>query len=580
MSGGCMLLFGLPFLLGGLAVGLFLYFPAMHDWWSARGWKEVPCWIENAEMKTSRGSKGGTTHKVEASYRYQYAGRTYHSEEVSFYGGSDNIGDFQQRTHAQIRAFAGKEQPFRCYVNPAQPEQAVLFRDLRWGLLLLMSVFPLIFPLVGGFVSFGLGAESRQTARDRKLQALHPGEPRRWRAEWSGETIQAAKHGLSAFLVVAGWIMLIQGPLALAIIVSGELMRAPLSALALLPCLLTWIPLSGAWQRLQTRRALGQPKLWLKQTPIRPGHMLEGELRLDRVLSLREAIQARLLCQRKITRRSGKNTSTVMELVWEHTQTLAAGEARRDMNGVALPLRVEIPRGLPCAVITDAAADTASNTQHEWSLELTPSNGGKPATLPLPVFVTAEEAKLAEAEPAHLAEVTTPSTAQLVERLKFRGVQAAFDAQGIPTLIDSPPGQSRGAAIFLIFFGAVWFAIFIVLVKQAAPWPFRLIWGLSSPCILGMGLWTLLYHRRVVITPDELRIITSLASLYSWQETYAPRHLIGFKHDTNLQSGNQSYYRVRAETTFGKQRTLVGGISESIIAEELGKRLEEWRKRG
>ena len=47
-----------------------------------------------------------------------------------------------------------------------------------------------------------------------------------------------------------------------------------------------------------------------------------------------------------------------------------------------------------------------------------------------------------------------------------------------------------------------------------------------------------------------------------------------------MQSGNQSYYRVIAETTFGKKRTLVSGITESITAETLAKRLEEWKKRG
>ena len=53
----------------------------------------------------------------------------------------------------------------------------------------------------------------------------------------------------------------------------------------------------------------------------------------------REVIQARLVCQRKITQRSGKSTSTTTENIWEHTQTLSASEARREMTGVALPLR-------------------------------------------------------------------------------------------------------------------------------------------------------------------------------------------------------------------------------------------------
>ncbi len=576
VGGGCAALFGLPFILAGLAVGWFLYFPALSSWWSARGWEEVPCWIEDAEMTTSHDSEGGTTQKTEATFRYKYRGRTLRSDQVSFCGGSDNIGDFQQRVHAQIRAHEGQEKPFRCFVNPAAPEQAVLFRDLRWGLMLLMSAFPLLFPLAGLLISMGGLSESRKTALVKKLTTQHPGEPWRWRPEWAGETIQPSGNALPAFLVAGGWILLVQLPLALAIILSGAFVSEPLSILALLPSLLAWIPLSAAWKRLKARLALGRPTLWLKQTPIRPGHTLEAELRFDRVLSPRDVIQVKLLCQSRRTRRTGKNTSTLTETIWEHTALLSPGEARREITGVALPLRVAIPRGLPCDVID---AET-SGERHAWTLQLTPAGGGKPTELPLPVFVTSEEAKLAEADPADVKEVAAPSTEQIVERLKFRGIHAEFDADGIPSLIDSPPGQSRAMALFLIAFGSIWFAIFIVLVKQDAPWIFRLVWGLTSPFILGMGLWTLIYGRRVEITPDELRITTRLASLYSWKESYAPRHIIGFSSDTNMQSGNQAYYHVIAETTFGKKRTLLGGITESITAETLAKRLELWKKRG
>ncbi len=579
LGGGCSMLFGLPFIVAGLAVGCFLYFPVISTWWSARGWEEVPCWIENAEMKASRGSKGGTTHKAEASYRYQYAGRTYHSEAVSLTGGSDNIGDFQQRAHAQIRAFEGKDRPFRCYVNPALPEQAVLFRDLRWGLMLLMSIFPTVFPLAGFAVAIGGWLQVKNAGRNRKLESQHPGEPWRWKREWAGETIQASSNGLPFILGIAGWILLVQAPLTLAVMVSGEVTRSALSLLALLPSLLALIPLALAWSRCKTRLALGKPSLWLKQTPVRPGDTLEGELRFDRVLSPREVIQARLLCQRKIIRHTGKGTSTTTENIWEHTEPLSAGEARREMTGVALPLRVEIPRGLPCAVVEDAAFIAGHSEQHVWSLELRSNGGGKPAVLPLPVFVTREEAKLAESDTSHEVEVIAPSTEQLVERMKTRGVHAEFDSAGIPTLIDCPPGRFRGVGIFLLLFGIVWFTVFLVMASKGAPWIFRIIWGITSPLILGMGLWTLLHRRRVEITADELRILNNVGPFYSWRESYAPRHIVGFTHDTNMQSGNQFYYRVRAETTFGKKKTLIDGITESVTAETLAKRLEDWRKK-
>ncbi len=579
LGGGCAVLFGLPFILAGLAIGWFLYFPVIGGWWSARAWEEVPCWIEKADMTSSRSSKGGTSYKTTASYRYDYRGRTYHSEKVGLAGGSDNIGDFQQRAHDQIRMFAGRDRPFRCYVNPAKPEQAVLFRDLRWGLMLLMSIFPMIFPLVGALVSVGGVLEARKSGLAKKLAQQYPGEPWRWRQEWSGETIQESKNGLTAILIIAGWFLLVQGPLALAIIVSGALSESFKAVFALLPSLLALIPLFFAWKRVQTRMALGNPALWLKQTPVRPGAVLEGELRFDRVLSSREIIQARLLCQRKITRRTGKGTSTSTENIWEHAETLPAGEARREMNGVALPLRVEIPRGLPCAVIEDAEFNTGAFEQHLWSLEISTTRGGKPAVLPLPVFVSREEAKLAESEASHDTEAAVQDTNQLSERLKSGGVLAEFDAEGVPMLIDCPPGRFRFMGVFLLLFGIVWSVVFVVLMSQGAPWLFRIIWGVSSPFILIMALWTLLHRRVVQLTSEELSIQHSVGPFYSWKETFAPRHIVCFTHDTNMQSGNQHYYRVRAETTFGKTKTLADGITESVTAEALARRLEAWRRK-
>jgi hypothetical protein len=46
-----------------------------------------------------------------------------------------------------------------------------------------------------------------------------------------------------------------------------------------------------------------------------------------------------------------------------------------------------------------------------------------------------------------------------------------------------------------------------------------------------------------------------------------------------MQSGSQYYYRVRAETTFGKTKTLADGFTESVTAETLAMRLDEWKKK-
>lgn len=579
LSGGCAVLFGLPFILAGLAIGAFSYFPAMSSWWSARGWEEVPCWIEAAELKSSESDEGGSTYSVKADYRYEFDRRWYHGNEVSFLGGSDNFGDFQEQAFRQLQAVKTGERPFRCFVNPAKPEQAVLFRDLRWGLLLVLTLFPTLFPLAGFVVSIGGWLQSRKERQAQKLIKLHPDEPWCWRPEWEGDTIHATKDGLPFILGIAGWILLIQLPLALAVIVGGELEKSAMAWLSLLPALLAWIPLHFAWKRLKSRLVLGRPSLQLRQFPARTGAVLKGDLRFNRVLSPMSTISVRVLCQRHITRQSGDSRTTAKETIWEHTETLSAAEARREGRGVTLPLSIEIPRGLPATALDEASIITTNGEQHVWTLEINAPQGGKSAVLPLPMFAEKEGADEEIAASHAPTEFIALSTEDLVSRLQARGVRAEFDAAGIPTLLDCPAGRNRGVSVFLLLFGSVWLAAFVFMEAQGAPLIFRLIWGVTSPLILGLGAWTWLFSRRVEFEVGALRILNRVGPFYSWRETFEPRHFTGFSHDTNMQSGSQFYYRVRGETIFDQKKTLADGIAESVTAETLAKRLEQWRKR-
>ncbi|MFZ2281402.1 MAG: DUF3592 domain-containing protein [Prosthecobacter sp.] len=582
LTGGCAVLFGLPFILAGLAVGVFLYFPAISSWWASRSWVEVPCWIETAELKTSSGNKGGTTYRVEASYRYEFGRRSYHGDEVSFFGGSDNMGDFQKQAFQQLQSAKGKKRPFRCFVNPSNPEQTVLFRDLRWGLLLLMSIFPTLFPLAGCLVSIGGWRQSRRTAQIARLREQYPGAPWCWRPEWLRENIYPEPNPLPFILGVAGWILLVQLPLALAVILGGEIVKSALALLTLIPVALALIPLLFAWRRIKSQMVFGRPVLQLKQVPVSPGHPLVGELRFSKALSPLSTLSVRVLCQRHITRNSGDSHATAKETIWEHTTTLSAAEARRDVDGVALPLRIDIPRGLPCAAVNEASIVSTEGEQHVWTLEISSSQGGRPVVLPLPVFISAtaaadaegeEGAAFAQPEPAPLL-----STDDLLLRLKARGIEMEMDAGGMPTFIDCPAGRNLYVGLFLLLFGLIWSAGFLFMQAKGAPLIFRLFWGITSPLILVGSAWTLLHSLRLEINARELRILNRMGPFYSWQEIFEPRHITGFTHDSNTQAGNKFYYRVRAETIFGKTKTLVDGITESVTAETLARRLDEWRK--
>lgn len=168
-----LLLIGTPFLAGGGVVG---YFGAsgLVQGFAMRTWQEVPARILTAELHSHRGSKGGATYSVEATYEYEFEGRTYRGDRVAVHGGSDNIGSFQQDAAAELEGYRDRGEPFRAFVNPLHPDQAVLYRELRIGLLAFLGLFFVLFGGIGGFLILGAfvglqdGKSYRPARRNRK----------------------------------------------------------------------------------------------------------------------------------------------------------------------------------------------------------------------------------------------------------------------------------------------------------------------------------------------------------------------------------------------------------------------------
>ena len=128
----------------------YLYFADVINWVRMQTWKEVPAKIISARLdvsesttrsRSSDGSlRGGrsrtsTTYKALAEYEYEYEGKKYKGSKVSRYFGSDNIGHFYEKIYQQLSKFEKSGRPFRCYVNPASPQESILFRQMRLGML-------------------------------------------------------------------------------------------------------------------------------------------------------------------------------------------------------------------------------------------------------------------------------------------------------------------------------------------------------------------------------------------------------------------------------------------------------------
>ncbi len=152
------LLFALIFLGGGL---FFM--------WQSAGttfvnWQAMQSW--QASQATLLQVSGGN-NKTVARYRYQVAGVSYESERVYVAKFNDNIGDYQQKLLKSLLKMHTAHQIISIWVNPHNPNEAVIDRNMRWGLFALMVGFCSIFVLIGLLVViFTLKPNKKQSPKN------------------------------------------------------------------------------------------------------------------------------------------------------------------------------------------------------------------------------------------------------------------------------------------------------------------------------------------------------------------------------------------------------------------------------
>ena len=146
------------FLFAGL--GFFVPFFGLPAWRSlqARSWLETPCAILHSAVRSHAGDES-TTYSVDVLYSYRIGGCEYKSSRYTFFTGSSGGSAAKEAAVARYPAGGGAV----CYVNPADPTDAVLVRSLAgdaW-----FGLFPLIFVAVGaGGIAFTLVGYRRQAA--------------------------------------------------------------------------------------------------------------------------------------------------------------------------------------------------------------------------------------------------------------------------------------------------------------------------------------------------------------------------------------------------------------------------------
>jgi len=379
---GCIGLFLLPF----AAVGTFMFYLIFSDLYGfikMQSWEEIPARIITANLESHSDSDGGTTYKATAQYEYVYQDKRYTSTRVSRYTGADNVGRFHEDIYHQIAPYQDSKKMFHCYVNPSAPQESILFRKARMGMVMFYSLFALCFGGAGYGIFGGMLLSMFYNLRSSSLKKLYPAQPWMHRSDWSrGE----ARNPAGLKMIISIWTAIFISLLCIPILVymPQEIQDGNyLSLLAILFVAAAVFVVKWAVKSVLAWRRFGSAVLQLQTNPVKPGERLRGFLKTGAKLPDSAMINLELKCEKTVKTNSGRRSNFNSDTFWSsNSQTI--GITGVDGN-TSLQIDIPIPEDLP-------STSNVEDTGIKWTLTAKSETPGVDlnVTFEVPVFSTAD----------------------------------------------------------------------------------------------------------------------------------------------------------------------------------------------
>ena len=416
----------------------------------------------------------------------------------------------------------------------------------NWTEALFLGLFGVTFGGVGfgGIAATLVGR--RKLKEQAALEARHPDSPWLWRSDWAaGRIVDSGRATMLAAWIFAAFWNLISLPTGFLGVRSAIQKGQPAALLALL------FPLVGVgllvWAvRLTLRyRKYGVSRLELSTVPGVIGRTLTGMVRSPAGMRPVRGFQVTLSCVRRVTTRSGKNSSTSETILWQD-ERLVPGEPNR--TAAAMETHIPVAFRLPADAV--ACDDTNSNNRVLWRLQLAAEVPGVDyaAQFEVPVFRTAasdqplseQEARITE-DPAAGAAYQQPPDSQIVVTSNRRGTEFLF-----------PAARNPGVAASVTFFLLIWLASLGLQVYFRAPLIFPIVTGLFGLLILFsvLDLWLTVSR----VTVDAGTLTWASGYLFPGRErTLHASEIADVIASIGMQAGTKVYYDVSVVRKNGKK---------------------------
>lgn len=523
--------FGLPFAAGGIAVLVFWTLPTIVDTWRAQSWEQGEARVTSAGLETRRGDDS-TTYRANARYTYSYRGRDYQGDRVTIGGGSDNIGSFQQDLAQRLVRAREAGEPVPVWINPADPREAVLNRDFRWGVLALSLGLGLVFTGVGG----SLGWFALRGRREMPAAAVE--KPWLLRPEWARPEIRSSGGVKVAWAMAVLWNVI---AVPLGIVGALEFLdgNKPAAFALLFPLVGAGLLIRAVRQALAWRR-FGPAPLVMDPHPGAIGGQVGGTVDVRLPYDSQLTFRTSLTCVYSYMSGSGKNRRRSERVVW---QTDGVAHTVPQLGHTRLEILFDVDDGLPASDPKDESA------YHLWRLHLEAELPGVDfeRAFEIPVFPTGASSRA-------LRRLSTEHRAAEEERARL--IRHVLDIRHVPGGIELyyPPFRNPLARVLGLAFGAAFLAVGVF--AGGAPLPMRVIFGLVGGGIAIASLYNLLVGLRVRIDQASLRTERRLLGVPAGGVTL-PRHEISCLALEQSYSGSSGgkhtvYFKLQAKTSEGR----------------------------
>ncbi len=542
-------LFALPF----AGVGVWMLWSistTIIDAVEMRAWLPAEAQVISAGYTTSSGDDSDT-YEAYAQYRYYWNGQTYTGDRVSISGGGDNIGDYQTETGSRLSAAQRSGQPITVYVNPEQPSEAIVNRDIRWGMVGFKSIFVFVF----GGVGFGLLYAVFRTPREKDATLpQYAGQPWLLNNDWQTETIRsdskAAMWGAWAF--AAFW-NLVSAPLPF--VLFDEVTNKQ-NYIALVGLLFPLIGIGLLWwaiSRTLEWRRFGPAPFTMDPFPGAIGGHVGGAIDLNLPFDPQARFQLTLTNLYSYESGSGKNRRRTENSMW---QDKLVAHAEPASNGTRLTFRFDVPDALD-----ESDAQQDGKSYHLWRLNLKADLAGPDIDrdYEIPVYATGAESRWVS---AHAARNARSEQDKIDDAAVIKAVDIRSGAGGRELVY--PMGRNLGSSLVGFIIGGTFASIGAFLVVNEGHLFFGGIFGLVGSIIAIASFYMMFNSLEVSQDGMSIKTVRRILGFPIRRRSMRRASFARFSRNSSMQSSSGKkhvmYYSISAVDHQGGEMTIGEGF--------------------